>query len=278
MAAFKVLPSYPMQYFDAHLHLHDSRLDAVRADSLEFYHEQGVAAWVVNGTSEADWSQVAEMAKQSDAAIPAFGVHPWKVKDLSPDWLDKLIMYLRRHPDAAVGEVGLDKWVKNHAIERQKQVLAEQVEVAIDLNRPLCLHCLQAWGAMIDLLEETGTPQAGILLHAFGGPKELVSELVDLGAYFSFSGYYLKAGKEAVRDIFADLPEDRVLVETDAPDMAMPKSMRSHHLLDESGKALNHPANLVRVYEKLAELRGVSLEKLTEQVEQNFRRLFGQHA
>jgi len=264
-----------MAFFDAHQHLHDSRLDAVREESLDFYRNNDVASWVINGTSEADWPKVAELAERYVEAIPAFGVHPWMVPHLKQDWLDHLITYLRQHRNAAVGEVGLDKWVKNHSIERQKQVLSEQIEVAIDLNRPLCLHCLKAWGTMVDLLEETGTPQVGLMLHAYGGPAELVKDLLDLGGYFSFSAYYLKAGKEKVLALFADLPEDRILVETDAPDMAPPEEYRGYHLKDEKGQELNHPANLIKTYEKLAEIRGVSVHVLAEQVERNFRKLFG---
>lgn len=264
-----------MQYFDAHQHLHDSRLDAVREESLSFYRENGVVSWVVNGTCESDWAQVAELADRCEQAIPAFGVHPWMVPNIKQDWLDHLIMYLRKHPEAAVGEVGLDKWVKNHSIEQQKQVLSEQVEIAIDLNRPLCLHCLKAWGTLVDLLEESGTPQVGFMLHAFAGPAELVKPFLELGAYFSFSGYFMKEGKEKVRQLFAELPEDRILVETDAPDMAPPEEHRGFHLKDKAGHDLNHPGNLIKTYDKLAEIRGVSVEVLAEQVAGNFRKLFG---
>ena len=103
----------------------------------------------------------------------------------------------------------------------------------------------------------------------------MVAGFLDRGAYFSFSPSFLHERKSAQREIFKHLPADRLLVETDAPDMLPPEKRNAHPLHAASGAALNHPANLALAYTALAELRGLSVEQLTAQVAENFTRLFG---
>ena len=113
-------------------------------------------------------------------------------------------------------------------------------------------------------------------MHAYGGSVEMVKDFVRHGAYFSFSGGFLNPGRAERREVFRQIPDDRLLVETDAPAMPLPKE-RARWILPESpeGKTINHPANIVAVYEGLAELRGWSVEALSVRVEENFARLFG---
>ena len=104
----------------------------------------------------------------------------------------------------------------------------------------------------------------------------MVKGFVRRGAYFSFSGHFLNPGQTARRDLFRQIPADRLLVETDAPSMTLPPGRR-HWLLPDApdGKSLNHPANIVAVYEGLAEVRGCCVESLAGQLAENFTRLFG---
>jgi TatD DNase family protein len=97
---------------------------------------------------------------------------------------------------------------------------------------------------------------------------------LDRGGYFSFNAYFLHERKAEQREIFRRLPADRILVETDAPDLAPPPARNLHPLKDAEGQAINHPANLTLAYSALAELRGVSPAALTTQVRENFSRLF----
>jgi len=96
------------------------------------------------------------------------------------------------------------------------------------------------------------------------------------GAYFSFSGYFLNTGKQAKRETFRAVPVERLLVETDAPAMPLPRERNRFPLPDTpEGRPVNHPANIAAVYEGLAELLGWPPEKLAAQVAENFDRLFG---
>ena len=104
---------------------------------------------------------------------------------------------------------------------------------------------------------------------------EMVAPLAKLGAYFSFPGYYLHERKARQREACRAVPLDRLLIETDAPDQLLPDSENRFPLHDSSGKPLNHPANLGRIYEFVANERGMKLEEFAGAIEQNFVRLFG---
>ena len=260
--------------FDAHGHYHDARLRAHRAEFLPQLVSIGLGGAVVNGTRESDWPAVTEFCSAHPGMIPSFGLHPWFVRERSSGWREALVRALREHPPAVVGEVGLDRWVEGHDLEDQKVVLAEELVIANELDRPVTIHCLRAWGALQEMLRLGPAPSRGFLLHAYGGPLELVAEFAKAGAYFSFSPYFLHERKGEQRRVFAEIPMDRLLVETDAPDLWPPPERNAHPLVDELGATLNHPANLAVAYSGLAEIRGLPLESLAARVAENFRRLF----
>lgn len=103
----------------------------------------------------------------------------------------------------------------------------------------------------------------------------MVQDLAELGAYFSFPGYFAHERKMKQRDAFRAVPPDRLLIETDAPDQPLPEHLSNHSLTDPKGKPLNHPANLGSVYRFMAEFLGKPLEELAIEVEENFLRVFG---
>jgi TatD DNase family protein len=148
--------------------------------------------------------------------------------------------------------------------------------LAVTLQRPVTLHCLDAPGPLLEVLRTTPRIGRGFLLHAYSGPAELVPAFAELGAYFSFNGAFLEPRYAARREVFRMIPMDRLLAETDAPAMPLPATRRPYALPETAeGFTVNHPANLAAVYAGLAELRGVPLDALAATVERNFVRLFG---
>jgi TatD DNase family protein len=167
--------------------------------------------------------------------------------------------------------------MKAYDFEDQIAVFRTHLEIAVEFGRPATIHCLRAWDDLANLLERSALPSPGFLVHAYGGPAGLVPHLVRLGAYFSFSGYFLNPNQERKLAAFRLMPADRLLVETDAPAMPLPVDRAEFSLpaRDAAGEAVNHPANIRAVYQGLAELRGLSLDELGAQVAANFQRLFG---
>jgi TatD DNase family protein len=261
--------------YDAHNHLQDDRLAPHRQAILAALQTEGVAGMVVNGSCEADWPEVLELARRCPQVVPSFGYHPWYVKERSVDWQAALLRHLDAVP-SAVGEVGLDRWIKDYDFEQQQLVFAWQLRLAAERNLPVSIHCLQAWGPLLDILRAEPRPQCGFLLHSYGGSSELVAPLAELGAYFSIPGYFAHERKTRQREAFRQVPSDRLLIETDAPDQLLPPERIQYPLTDAaSGKPINHPANLGAVYRFAAELRADPLEALARTVAENFQRLFG---
>lgn len=247
---------------DAHNHLQDPRFDGKVGDLIKSMKKAGITACVVNGTETDDWSSVAELAdRYKGYVLPSFGLHPWKVKGRADGWLETLREFLRRFRNAGVGEIGLDRWIEGHDIEDQLIVFRAQLDLAVELGRPCTIHCLRAWGP---LLKELSTRETlpRFLMHSFGGSIETGRMLAELGAYFSFSGHFLHARKEKVVDVFRQLRKDRILVETDAPDMRPPDAYRPFEI--EGNAETNHPANLARIQERLTKLTGITDDQLYE--------------
>lgn len=276
--------------YDAHNHLQDAWLAPHRGQVWRDLATIPLRRAVVNGTAENDWGAVAEIARSHDCVLPSFGLHPWNVGNASPHWHDALAAQLEAHPGAGVGEIGLDRWILERArpddsrlaglrrasLEEQCTAFRAQLALATARDRPVTIHCIDAWGALADVLRAEPRPPRGFLLHAYASSAEMGREFARLGAYFSFNGYFLGARQSAKQAVFKSLPFDRLLVETDAPAMPLPEDRRSHSLPGlADGNPINHPANIGAVYAGLAEILGIEFATLAAQVEQNFQRLFG---
>lgn len=264
-----------LRFYDAHNHLQDDRFGSRQAELLAACAQNSVARMVVNGASEEDWPQVLALAQQFPQVLPSFGYQPWYLHERTADWLKNLTNFLDAIP-SAVGEIGLDRWKPALLYAGQEEVFIAQLRLAVERNLPVSIHCLQAWGRMLEILKSEPRPARGFLLHSYNGSQELVKSFTDLGAYFSFPGYFTHERKAKQRETFRHIPTDRLLIETDAPDQMLPDNLNRFPLSDEkTGVPVNHPANLAAIYHFAAELRGEPLEKFAAQVEQNFQRLFG---
>ncbi|OAM90901.1 TatD family hydrolase [Termitidicoccus mucosus] len=279
-----------MQFFDAHNHLHDPWLEPHLDDLAAQLPALGLRRAVANGTCEDDWPAVSDLSLRLPWVVPSFGLHPWHAGNRSPHWLDRLRAALAAHPAAHVGEVGLDRWMLDRARpddprlaglrrsppDEQREILAAQLALAAGHGRAATIHCLDAWGALVDLLEGTPVPARGFLLHAYAGPVEMVPRFVRLGAYFSFNTAFIHDPRKRHAATFAAVPAERLLAETDAPAMPPPSSSRPHQLPPApSGETINHPANIVAAYTVLATIRGLPVERLADQLALNFQKLFG---
>lgn len=260
--------------YDAHNHLQDERLDPWREKVMEKLAGSDLAEAVVNGSSEEDWQAVADLAQRYVWVRPSFGLHPWYVKERGAAWKERLAELLLRFPNSAVGEIGLDRWIENPEIEAQVECFRAQLELAKRHDRPATVHCLRAWGLLDEELRRQALPERGFLLHSYGGSAEMIPGFVKLGAYFSLSPYFGHPRKATQLAVFKGVPLDRLLAETDAPDMWPPDELNPHPLGSE-GVPLNHPANIGVSYDLLAKVRGIPVAELTDQLAENFRRLFG---
>lgn len=300
-----------MRLFDTHCHLQDERLAPHLDAVLRRAADAGVAAMLCCGSTETDWEPVRQLAYAHPAVIrPAYGLHPWYVADRSPRWMETLRSFIavtRQPPEIRpvaaplcrgvsmpggrapglqheklaalpiVGEIGLDHAVDKATFAAQEECLLAQIQLAAELHRPVSLHCRRAWGRLMELLDAHGWPPDGVILHSYSGGRELIAPLARRGAYFSFSGAITHQRNVRGREAAAAVPEDRLLIESDAPDIPAALAPDTPCLRDAEGKPLSEPANLLLTLRALAALRHVSEDSLATTLWQNSEHVLAWH-
>jgi TatD DNase family protein len=228
---------------DAHCHLQDPRLAADLEGVLARARAAGVSAMVCCGTRESDWDRVVDLARARPEVIPMAGLHPWYAGEAGPGWEARLEAAF--DAGCGAGECGLDFSEGRPPAALQEEVLRVQVRLAIRRDLPLALHCVKAADRLEGILRETGLPRAGGLVHAFSGDPATARRFLALGLHLSFGGALTRPGAKRATASFREADADRILLETDSPD------------LTPSGvEPPNEPANLARVAAAAAALRG----------------------
>jgi TatD DNase family protein len=255
-----------MRIIDTHCHLADSRL---RGD-LSGVLARAVAAGVTTmlsvgaiGPIENDQLTV-EIAERTPNVFAAVGVHPHDAKDCSTERIAALRALAKSRKVVAIGESGLDFHYLHSPREAQEAALRRHLELAGESGLPIVIHCRDAEARMAEIVSEAGMPAAGGVIHCFTGDRAAAERFLALGFHISFSGILTFRNAGPIRDAARIIPDERVMVETDAPYLA-PEPYR--------GKR-NEPAFVVRTLEVLAQLRGADPEQLAERIVTNAARLF----
>jgi TatD DNase family protein len=225
----------------------------------------GVGRMVTISTRVKRLNQLLAIAERFDNVHCSVGTHPHHADEedgISPDEL----VALTRHPKVvALGEAGLDYFYDNGSPEAQARGFRAHIAAARATGLPLVIHTRDAdedCGRILD--EEMARGSFSAVLHCYTGGRELALKAVGHGLYIGFTGILTFKKSESLRALAAELPADRILVETDSPYLA-PGKFR--------GKR-NEPAYVVEVAKVLAETRGVSLDEISRQTTENFFRLF----
>lgn len=257
---------------DTHCHLQDEKLMAILPDVIERAKKNHVYYLICCGSSENDWEDVLEIANRyKDMVIPGFGLHPWYIKYKTADYLSRLEAILISREDAWVGECGLDFAVEDIDKAMQEEVFLAQIKMAKRLSRPISMHARRVFGMLPDILEKVGYHEPGIVIHSYSGPSDLIGILAKFNCYFSFSASITRTNNKRGRKSAEFVPEDRLLVESDAPDI--PPIIRGNSPGDIVIPEINEPNNIVYTLQSLANIRGWSLEKTVRVTTENAKRL-----
>lgn len=245
-------------------------LEALIADATAV----GVEGFSVNGTSEDDWEKVTALEGQHPhLVVPNFGLHPWWVGQQSEKWLHKLEDLLRSTPHAGVGECGLDKLRKNADFSAQEEIFRAQLKLAKELARPVSVHCVRAFGDLLETVQTMSPFPAGLILHSWTGPPEMVVPLARVeGVHFSLSGYSTRSNFTKLQQMVKQIPLDRLLLETDAPD-GLPKECKIPGRSQQE-QPLNCPANIRVVCSSIALAMGIDEITIANAAHHNALRLF----
>ena len=254
-----------MNLYDVHTHIQDIRLLILRDDVIKRSLEAGVTGIMCCGTHEGDWDGVVEMVEKYESVRASFGIHPWFISDRNNDWLERLEARLNVYPTAGVGEIGLDRMIQHRNDKDQEMVFVEQLKLSQKLQRPVSLHCRKAWGVMPDIIKQNGGLPFGGVVHSWSGSCEMVNVFEKLGAYISFSGSVTRANNKKAHNACRAVSRDRLLIETDSPDI----------LPDGIDADLNEPAFVMKVLETVAWLRGENVTDVAEYTWENALKLFG---
>lgn len=265
-----------MTLCDAHCHYHFDTLKPFIAEALATARrDAGLSAAVVNGTRVEDWARVTVFCQEHPWARPAFGIHPWHAGSRPDDWEEKLHTVLAAEPEASVGEIGIDHWIEGHDPADQLALFLRQLDIAREHGRPATVHCVRAWEPLRQALRKHPVPEAGFLLHAYGGPENLIPFFAERGAFFSFSPSFLAERRQSRREAFRLMPPERLLLETDAPDLGPPPEWNLFPLTDSvTGKPLNHPANLSLALRSLSAVLDLPEAETGALTTTNWHRLF----
>ncbi|GLH74814.1 hypothetical protein GETHLI_33160 [Geothrix limicola] len=251
---------------DAHCHLTGSYLapDQVEA-TLARARAEGVTGFIAVGTDLEDSRIVLDLATRTPGVQASLGVHPHEASSWSPQVAEALGRMLADPAVRFVGETGLDWHYDLSPRDEQELAFRAQIRLAKALRKPLMIHTRSAPEATLRLLEEEGADAVKGIIHCFSEDRAFAARALDLGFYLSFSGITTFKKAEAIRDVAAWAPEDRILVETDAPFLA-PVPYR--------GKP-NEPGYVRFTAEVVAELRGIPSVKLAELTTRNLEALCG---
>lgn len=240
-----------MEFIDTHIHLQDYKQKCA-TDIIKAAEEAGLKKLVCAAVLESDWQKIAALAEQyPEAVVPAFGLHPWHLQDISSDWQAHLEQMLSAFPQALVGETGLDR-LRNPDKQPQFDIFQTHIFLAEKYRRPLLVHAVKA----AEWLDECWKilPQK-FVMHSFNGRMDLLQKAVKAGGYISFSASILKNRDK--EQIIRAVPADRLLVETDGPYQAPEKGRESN------------PGFIPRLIESIAEIRGEESSSLAQKIYQN---------
>lgn len=204
--------------FDTHAHYADHAFDEDRFELLDKLQDMGVKYVMLASSSVRDTAENAAIAEKYDYIYAASGVHPESVEGNPADYLDIVRNTALSSPKIkAIGEIGLDYHYDGYSREKQMKLFEEQLVLAKELNMPVIIHSRDACGDTLNLLKKH-KPMG--VLHCFSGSAETAKEIVKLGMYVGFTGVLtFKNAKKALKAL-AEVPVDRLLLETDCPYMA----------------------------------------------------------
>lgn len=249
--------------FDSHAHIDDSRFDEDRAAVITRAQEAGLVGILNAGACMESSARSIALAEEHAFIYAAVGIHPHDAEGTREEDYEKLANWTVKPKVVAIGEIGLDYYYDLSPRELQQQVFIRQLDVARQCNKPVIIHDRDAHGDLLTIIKKEAKGLTGVL-HCYSGSWEMAKEILKLGFYISFAGpiTYAKDGK--LREVAANVPLERLLVETDCPYLT-PKPYRGRR---------NEPAHVKFTAEEVARVRGMDFAALTEAATANTKRLF----
>ena len=249
--------------FDTHAHMDDRAFNEDREELLAGFAQKGVGLVMNPGCSLESSRNAVALAEKYDFVYAAVGSHPDVADEVNDDVLEEYRKLCKLHNKVkAIGEIGIDYHYEDIPRELQLKAFRMQMELAREVNLPVIVHEREAHEDGMAVVREF--PDVTGVFHCYSGSAEMARQLVDKGWYIGFTGVLtFKNARKAIETAQA-IPVDRIVLETDCPFMA-PEPFRGQR---------KHPGYLYRMAEKLAEIRGISVEEVHTATLENGKRLY----
>lgn len=258
-----------MRLFDSHAHYDDEKFDQDREEIIQKIHDSGVEKFISAGYNLESSKRAINLANKYEFIYTTVGISPNDVKQTIEETiedikeLEDIITKKENDKIVGIGEIGLDYYWNKENKEIQKQAFIMQIEMANRLSLPITIHTREAVSDTLEILKQHPVQQKGVF-HCCPLNRELVKEALKLGFYISFAGPATFKNSKNVQEIVEMVPNDRMLIETDAPYLA-PEPVRGTR---------NDSRNVRYIAEKIANIKSLSTEEIAEITYQNALRIF----
>ncbi len=247
---------------DSHCHIDFADFDGDRSEVIQHAQRLGVEKIIVPGVQRTSWDRVRHCCDTYPALYPCYGLHPYFITEHSEDDIQALANYIEQHRPVAVGECGLDFFLKELDRDQQQFYFEQQLDIALQAALPVVIHARKSTEAVIDAIKQRHGLRG--MIHSYSGSYEQAVKLIDLGFYLSFGGPLTFQQASRLRTLVSKLPLDCILVETDAPDQ--PGQM--------ANRQRNEPAFITEVIEHIAQLQHTDVNRVANTTTENAKALF----
>ncbi|MFW6012043.1 MAG: TatD family hydrolase [Desulfosalsimonas sp.] len=256
-----------MNIFDSHCHLNDKAYQRDLDQVIEDARDAGVTAMMVVGITEKTSRQAVQIAESYQGCFASVGIHPHDAKQCSESALSALKKLAANPLVRAWGETGLDFNRMHSPADIQEKWFIRQLETAGELGLPLIFHERDSQGRFLELLKKHAPRDCSGVVHCFSGTSQELEQYLDMGYYIGITGILTISKRGTpLRQMAAEIPEDRLLIETDAPYLTP--------VPEKNTRRRNEPAFVKSVLLKLAEVRNTDPERLADVLWKNTCRLF----
>jgi len=250
-------------YIDSHCHINFPELNQKIDEVLLNMENNSITHALCVSVTLDKINEILDLTKRYSNIYASVGVHP-DYEDIQEPDIDSLFKHSKNKKVVAIGETGLDYFRLKGDLSWQRDRFRTHIRAAIKSKLPLIIHTRNAQDDTISIMKEEGANSATGVMHCFTESYEMAKQAIDLGFYISFSGIITIKNAETLRETVKKIPIENILIETDSPYLAP---------VPNRGK-LNEPANVRYVAEKIAELKGIPIEKVAETTTNNFFTLF----
>ena len=247
---------------DSHCHLDFPAFDADRDELINECKSKSIGKFIVPGITRSTWPRLNKLSNLHPECFPAYGLHPYFIEAHQPTDINQLEIFIQAHHSIAIGEIGLDYYIKDTNRDKQKQIFHDQLRLAADVALPVILHVRKAHDEVIQALRRFKIK--GGTVHAFNGSLQQAQHYISLGFKLGFGGALISKQARHLRKLAKDLPLQSLVLETDAPDM---RSVNHY-------ERRNTPLTLLEVRNTLVSLRHESAEQISEQTIANVKAIF----